>query len=178
MSENRSLPDRWLKAEIVGKISAGLLIPIVILIAGTWFTRQQEDVADARMNSDRVAQLLTHLASENPQERILAVQALSYHQATHDIVIRAAKELKLNNIEYFVYFIASYGKFQEDSKKNQFEYTFTEKKSRILNDWMDIYQSQASLKWTWKMYKWFVKNVKEITYATYTYDEIGQYNNF
>jgi len=85
MSESSSLPDRWLKAEIVGKISAGLLIPIVILIAGAWFTRQQEEVADARRNSDRVAQLLTHLASEEPQERILAIQALSYHQAIHDM---------------------------------------------------------------------------------------------
>ena len=85
MSESNSLPDKWLKAEIVGKVSAGLLIPLVILIAGSWLTSQQEKVADARMNSDRVAQLLTHLASEDPQERILAVQTLQYHQATHDM---------------------------------------------------------------------------------------------
>ncbi|MHA1257343.1 MAG: PIG-L deacetylase family protein, partial [Promethearchaeota archaeon] len=32
------------------------------------------------------------------------------HQATHDIAIGAAKELNLTNIEYFVYFISSYGK--------------------------------------------------------------------
>lgn len=100
------------------------------------------------------------------------------HQATHDIAIGAAKVLELRNVEYFVYFIASYGRFQDDSKRNQFIYKFTEEKARILNEWLDIYQSQRNLKWTWKMYKWYIKNVREQTYAIYNYDELGSYYNF
>ena len=100
------------------------------------------------------------------------------HQATHDIAIGAAKELNLNDIEYFVYFIASYGKFQEDSKKYQFEYKIDEQKALILNEWLDIYQSQAKLKWTWKMYKRFLKKVRVWTYAIFNYEDIGKYFNF
>jgi LmbE family N-acetylglucosaminyl deacetylase len=100
------------------------------------------------------------------------------HQATHDIAIGAAKELNLRDIEYFVYFIPSYGKFQEDSKKNQFEYTIDEEDAKILQRWLEIYQSQAKIKWTWKMYTRFLKKVRTWTYGIYTYDEIGKFYNF
>ncbi|MFW9952108.1 MAG: hypothetical protein ACFFKA_18460, partial [Candidatus Thorarchaeota archaeon] len=100
------------------------------------------------------------------------------HQATHDIAIGAAKELKLKNIEYFVYFIPSYGKFQEDSKRNQFELTINENDATILQQWLEIYQSQAKIKWTWKMYKRFLKKVRTWTYGLYKYEEIGNYYNF
>jgi LmbE family N-acetylglucosaminyl deacetylase len=100
------------------------------------------------------------------------------HQATHDIAIGAAKELKLKNIEYFVYFIPSYGKFQEDSKKNQFEYTIDESTASFLQKWLEIYQSQAKIKWTWKMYVRFIKKVRTWTYGIYKYDEMGKYFNF
>ena len=100
------------------------------------------------------------------------------HQATHDIAIGAAKDLILRDIEYFVYFIPSYGKFQEDSKKNQFEYAIDEQDAKILQKWLEIYQSQAQTKWTWKMYTRFLKKVKTWTYGLYGYDEIGRYYNF
>ena len=100
------------------------------------------------------------------------------HQATHDIAIGAAKELELKDIEYFVYFIASYGKFQEDSKQYQFEYKIDEQKALTLNEWLDLYQSQAKLKWTWKMYKRFLKKVRTWTYAIFSYEDIGRYYNF
>ena len=100
------------------------------------------------------------------------------HQATHDIAIGAAEELQLKNAEYFVYFIASYGKFDEDSKKNQFEYKIDEKKTLILNNWLDIYQSQAKIKWTWKMYTTYLKIVRAWTYAIFNYEDIGKYLNF
>jgi len=76
---------RWQKAEIIGKVAAGLLIPVVILVAGNRLGVQQANAADAQRNSDRVASLLGHLASENPRERILAIQALRYHRDTHDL---------------------------------------------------------------------------------------------
>jgi len=100
------------------------------------------------------------------------------HQATHDIAIGAAKELNLINIEYFVYFIASYGKFQDDSKDKQFQYTIDEDKAKILKDWLEIYQSQAKIKWTWKMYTTYLKKIRMWTYARYTFNDIGKYYNF
>ena len=100
------------------------------------------------------------------------------HQATHDIAIGAAKELELTDIEYFIYFIPSYGKFQEDSKYNQFEYIIDEEKARILQEWLEIYQSQAKIKYTWKMFTRFLRKIRIWTYGRYTYNEIGKYNNF
>ena len=100
------------------------------------------------------------------------------HQATHDIAICAAKELNLINIEYFVYFIASYGKFQDDSKDKQFQYTIDEDKAKILKDWLEIYQSQAKIKWTWKMYTRYLKKIRTWTYARYAFNDIGIYYNF
>ena len=100
------------------------------------------------------------------------------HQATHDIAIGAAKELNLMEIEYFVYFIPSYGKFQEDSKNKQFEYTIDEEKANILQEWLKIYQSQAKIKYTWKMYNRFLKKIRTWKYGIYTYNDIGKYYNF
>lgn len=100
------------------------------------------------------------------------------HQATHDIAIGAAKELKLTKIEYFVYFIASYGKFKEDSKERQFQYIVDEEKAKTLINWLEIYQSQAKIKWTWKMYTRYLKKIRTWTYARYIFDDIGNYYNF
>lgn len=100
------------------------------------------------------------------------------HQATHDIAIGTAKELNLTNIEYFVYFIASYGKFQDDSKEKQFDYTIDEETAKILKDWLEIYQSQTKLKWTWKMYSRYIRKVRTWTYAKYSFSDIRKYYNF
>ncbi|MFX0049219.1 MAG: PIG-L deacetylase family protein [Candidatus Hermodarchaeota archaeon] len=100
------------------------------------------------------------------------------HQATHDIAIGATIELNLTNIEYFIYFIASYGKFEEDSKEKQFIFTIDEDTAKILNDWLEIYQSQAKLKWTWKMYSRYLRKIRTWTYATYKFEDIGKYYNF
>ncbi len=100
------------------------------------------------------------------------------HQATHDIAIGAAKSLSLKNLEYYVYFIPTYGKFQEDSKDHQFEYIIDEKKAKILQDWLEIYQSQSYTKYTWMMYKRFLKKVRKWTYGIYKYEEIDKYYNF
>lgn len=100
------------------------------------------------------------------------------HQATHDIAIGASKELNLKKIEYFVYFIPSYGKFQEDSKNKQFKYTIDEEKATILQEWLKIYQSQAKIKYTWKMYNRFLKKIRTWKYGIYTYNDIGKYYNF
>lgn len=75
----------WKKTEVVGRVMAGLLIPVMILVAGWWFADRQEKAADALRNSDRIARLLAHLASDSTRERILAVEILRYHQETHDV---------------------------------------------------------------------------------------------
>ena len=100
------------------------------------------------------------------------------HQATHDIAIGAAKKLKLEEIEYFVYFVASYGKWNEDSKSKQFDYKIDDQKTKLLDEWLEIYQSQAKLKYTWKMYKRFIKKIRIWTYGTFNYNDIGKYFNF
>jgi LmbE family N-acetylglucosaminyl deacetylase len=100
------------------------------------------------------------------------------HQATYDIAIGAAKELNLTDIEYFVYFITSRGNFEEDSKPNQFQYTINEETALVLGEWLKIYQSQAKMKWTWKMYTSYIHQARSWTYARYSYDDIGKYFNF
>ncbi|MFO8018101.1 MAG: PIG-L family deacetylase [Promethearchaeia archaeon] len=100
------------------------------------------------------------------------------HQATHDIGVKAAKELELKDIEYFVYFIATYGQFKSDSEEQQFSYSIDEEKRKNLFKWLKIYQSQKKIKFTWKMYNSFLKNVDSVTYGKYTYEDIGKYYNF
>ena len=99
------------------------------------------------------------------------------HQATHDIAIGAAKELSLKDVEYFVYFISSYGKFQDDSIDKQFQFIVNEEKATLLSEWLNIYQSQAMMKWTWKMYTRYLKKIRTWTYARYTFNDIGKYYN-
>ena len=99
------------------------------------------------------------------------------HQATHDIAKGAAIELKLTKAEYFVYFISSYGKFQEDSKDKQFQYTVDEERAVLLSKWLNIYQSLAMMKWTWKMYTRYIKKIRTWTYARYSFNDIGKYYN-
>ena len=100
------------------------------------------------------------------------------HQATHDIVIGAAKELNLTKVEYFVYFEVSRGIFEKDSKDNQFHHTINEEEAFTLGEWLKIYQSQAKMKWMWKKYTTYINKARIWTYAKYTFDDIGKYYNF
>lgn len=99
------------------------------------------------------------------------------HQATHDIAVGAAKELELKGAEFFVYFIPSYGKFQEDSKQKQITYEVSEDKAKKLQEWLNIYQSQKKIKFTWKLYTRFLNNIRKWTYGIYSYEDIGKFYN-
>lgn len=99
------------------------------------------------------------------------------HQATHDIAIKAAKELELEDVEFLVYFIPSYGKFKEDSKEKQFMKKIDEDLQLKLKQWLKIYQSQKLSKYTWKMFKWFLNNVNERIYGRFKYKDIEKYYN-
>ena len=100
------------------------------------------------------------------------------HQATHDIAIMSAKELNLRSIEYFVYFVPAYGKFNDDSKEKQIEKEIDNELKAKLFDWLDLYESQKKAKFSWKMYQRFIKILKTATYGIFTYDDIGKFYNF
>lgn len=100
------------------------------------------------------------------------------HQATHDIAINAAKELNLNDIEYWVYFIPAYGRLKEDSKEKLKFFKIEDKLRNKLVEWLQIYQSQKILKLTWKMYGSFLKNTRMGQFAFYRLEDKGKYYNF
>jgi LmbE family N-acetylglucosaminyl deacetylase len=100
------------------------------------------------------------------------------HQATHDIAVGVAKELKLTGIDFFVYFIPTYGKFKEDSQDKQIKFTISQDRREKLLEWYQIYQSQHKMKFVNKMYTNFLKNVEERTYALFDYQDLGNYYNF
>ncbi|TFF63677.1 MAG: hypothetical protein EU521_00695, partial [Promethearchaeota archaeon] len=79
------------------------------------------------------------------------------HQATHDIAIKASKELELKNAEFWVYFIPTYGKWNDDSKNKQIEIEISDDLREKLLEWLQIYQSQKKLKYTWKMFTSFIE---------------------
>lgn len=100
------------------------------------------------------------------------------HQASHDIAIGTAIELNLTNIEYFVFFEASYGRFKEDSKDKQFEFPISDECRQKLFEWYAIYKSQSYLKYTNKMYIGYLKKVKSMTYGLFQWNDIGKFYNF
>jgi hypothetical protein len=86
--------DKWDKLDIATKALAGLLLPIIILIVSQRYTTQQKDTDSARLaqqqaaddaqrTADRVTLLLTHLASENARERLLALKFVEYLAQSH-----------------------------------------------------------------------------------------------
>jgi len=100
------------------------------------------------------------------------------HQATHDIAIGAAKALQLKNIEYWVYFVPQYGRFNKDSKDKLITVKISEELRQKLTEWLQIYQSQKRMKNTWKLYTRYLKLTKEFIYGKYKYQDIGKFYNF
>lgn len=81
--------DGWDKVAIITAVIGSLLLPIIIFLASYWFTEQQRQADEARLNeqkkadaaqtnADRISALLTHLASNNPKERLLAWRFANY----------------------------------------------------------------------------------------------------
>ncbi len=99
------------------------------------------------------------------------------HQATHDIAVGAARELNLD-VEYFVYFIPSYGTFKEDSRDKQIEVIITDDVRKRLQEWLQIYQSQKITPLTWKLYTRFINRLRGLKYGIYSYKDMGKYHNF
>lgn len=70
--------DSWSRVEIIAKATAGILIPIILLVLGHWFTSQQKEADISQRNADRIPQFIKHLASENPKERLIAIHVLRH----------------------------------------------------------------------------------------------------
>lgn len=81
--------DGWDKFSIITTVIGSLLLPIIIFIVSNNYTEQQKKADEERLaqqkaadvaqhNADRVAVLLTHLASNNPRERLLATRFVDY----------------------------------------------------------------------------------------------------
>ncbi|MEJ2252267.1 MAG: PIG-L family deacetylase [Candidatus Lokiarchaeota archaeon] len=100
------------------------------------------------------------------------------HQATHDIAIKAAQDLKLKDSEYLVYFVPSYGKWNDDSKEKQIVVHITENLREKLLNWLQIYQSQKYMKFTWRMFNHFIKVLENFTFGIFAYSDMGKYHNF
>jgi LmbE family N-acetylglucosaminyl deacetylase len=99
------------------------------------------------------------------------------HQATHDIATRAAKQLSLE-AEFWVYFIPSYGRFDEDSAEKQVEKTISDSLREKLQEWLQIYQSQKKTPLTWKFYNRYLKRVRKAKYGIFELKDLGKYHNF
>ena len=83
--------DKWEKFDISTKAIAGILLPVMILLVGNWYTAQQKEAETAQRNADRLASFLNHLASNNPKERKLSLEVLTYlansNQMPNELVI-------------------------------------------------------------------------------------------
>jgi hypothetical protein len=75
MSEER---DGWGKAEVLFSALGAVVMPIVLLVVGSWLTKQQESTAEATRQAERLTSLMQPLASENPRERQLAIEVAGY----------------------------------------------------------------------------------------------------
>lgn len=101
------------------------------------------------------------------------------HQATHDICMGAAMNLNLTNVEYWVYFIPSYGQWNKDSEKNKLVFEMNEEIKEKLLDWLQIYQSQKKIKKDWKMYSRYLKYTRTRQFRIFKkLEDYGKYYNF
>jgi hypothetical protein len=66
--------------------------------------------------------------------------------------------------------------FNDDGSLVQ-QYTIDEERAAFLIEWLNIYQSQAMMKWMWKMYTRYLEKIRIWTYARYTFNDIGKYYN-
>jgi len=72
MSEDRR--DGWGKLGLVSQIASSLLLPVLLFVASQNYTHHRDLSDQAQRNADRMTAMLGHLSSENPRERLLALQ--------------------------------------------------------------------------------------------------------
>ena len=66
--------DRWEKIQILGKLIAGILIPAAILVASLVIAKNETHITELNNEARRLTSLVGPLSSENPKERLIAVE--------------------------------------------------------------------------------------------------------
>ena len=100
------------------------------------------------------------------------------HQATYDIVRKIAKDLRLDQTDYWTYFIPYYGKFEEDSKSKLISIKISKNRRQKLGSWLEIYQSQKLVMENWQKYVKTLKTTKSVKFGIYKFEDFGNYQNF
>jgi hypothetical protein len=73
--------DSWGKFEIIfGAVGAigSIAIPVVLFVVGSGISERQRLSSDKQIEADRVEKMLTHLSSDNADERKLTVHVLGF----------------------------------------------------------------------------------------------------
>ncbi|HXI56759.1 MAG TPA: hypothetical protein VNO55_11910 [Polyangia bacterium] len=73
--------DWWGKFEIIfGAVGAlgSIAIPVALFVVGSGITERQRLASDKQIEADRVEKMLTHLSSDNADERKLTVRVLGF----------------------------------------------------------------------------------------------------
>jgi len=72
------------KQDIILRWMSGILVPLAIFIVGILITVQQYHSDKVQHSTDRIAMMLDHLVSENPQEQLLAVEFIKHSTEEDD----------------------------------------------------------------------------------------------
>ena len=78
MAETR---DGWGKLDVLATAVGALgsiAIPVVLFVVGNQVNQRQQSDADKQLQADRVEKMIGHLASDNADERKLAVTAMEF----------------------------------------------------------------------------------------------------
>jgi len=74
--------DGWAKAEVISKIIAALILPLVLVALGAWLSKQQREAdttrSTAESNANRLTTMLKSLSSDSTRERLLATKVTEY----------------------------------------------------------------------------------------------------
>lgn len=68
------LPPPWDKADVLIKALAGIALPLTLALVGYWFSGQEQQRTARQLQADRAERMLSHLTSENPRRRVLAIR--------------------------------------------------------------------------------------------------------
>ncbi|KFA93243.1 LytR C-terminal domain-containing protein [Archangium violaceum] len=68
------LTPPWDKADVLIKALAGIALPVALALVGYWFSAQEQERTTRQLQADRVERMLSHLTSENPRQRVLAIR--------------------------------------------------------------------------------------------------------
>jgi hypothetical protein len=81
MVHTMNIRDTWDKVDVAAKAVGAvgsIAIPVALFLVGQQISERQRVAADKQLQADRVERMLAHLASQNPDEKKLAVRVLEF----------------------------------------------------------------------------------------------------